>query len=128
MAYAYKINPFTSKLDIVSAGAISAGSWDVVTDVTIVSGVITVGGPGRFAVDTEGAAASDTLKTVTGLSDGHEIILTPKSSVRTVHLKTGLGNLRLQANFTMDHRFDSARMICDASGFIKESGGRSNNG
>lgn len=126
MSYLYKINPFTSKMDMVSAGGISAGSWSSETSKTIASGAVALDGPGRYNIDTEGAAASDTLKTITGLSDGDEVILTPTSSGRTVHLKTG-GNLKLQTNFSMDHRDDTARLICDASGFVKESGGRSDN-
>lgn len=128
MAYAYKINPFTARLDIVSAGGISAGSWGAAVTKTLHSGAATLDGPGRYLIDTEGAAASDSLNTIHGLSDGNEIILRAVSSVRTVALRNATGNLRLQANFNLNHNLDSSRLICDASGFVVESGGRSDNG
>ena len=127
MAYRYKINPFSGKLDLVSAGGVSAGSWGAMTTKTISSGAVALDGPGRYAIDTEGAAASDTLKTITGLSDGHEIMLAPASPVRMVVVSNGAWNLRLQADFQLSTINDGMRLVCDASGHVRESGGRSDN-
>lgn len=127
MAYRYKINPFSSKLDLVSAGGVTAGSWGSISTKIIASGAVALNGPGRYAIDTEGSAASDTLKTITGLVDGDEILLLPASPARSVKIADGIGNLRLQVDFTLNAAHDSMRLVCDASLNCIESGGRSNN-
>lgn len=66
-----------------------AGEWGTPTALTIASGVITVTGPGFYEVDTEGAAASDDLDTISGGSEGDEIILKIANDARNVVVKHG---------------------------------------
>jgi len=127
MTYHYRINPFSGKLELVSAGGASAGSWGSLSTKIISSGVVSLDGPGRYALDTEDAAASDTLHTVSGLSDGDEVLLSLQNAARTVVVVDNVGNLKLQANFTLNAVEDVLRLVCDASNYLRESGGRSSN-
>lgn len=73
------------------------------TDVVISAGVISVTS-GYMRVDTEGSAATDDVDTINGGVTGMEITITPLSTVRTVVIKHGTGNIRCdgRADFTLD--------------------------
>lgn len=67
---------------------------------TISGGVVTLAGGGYLNIDTEAAAASDDLDTITSTSQdpvtaGTIIIITAANDARTVVLKNGTGNLEL---------------------------------
>lgn len=82
----------------------------------IVNGAVAIGllaSPGVLQVDTEAAAASDDLATITGGYDGHMIILKSFSSVRDVVVKDGTGNLRLAGDMTLSHIEDRLTLIFD---------------
>jgi hypothetical protein len=77
--------------------------------VTIANGVVTVGGAGSYAIDTEGAAASDDCHTITiaagGGGDTNVIRFRLVNSARTVRFQhnTSGGNIRMtMAAFTMN--------------------------
>lgn len=61
---------------------------------TISSGAITYSGA-HMVIDTEGAAASDDLDTISGANDGDIAIIQISDSSRNVVLKHGTGNLNL---------------------------------
>lgn len=97
-------------------------------DVTISGGVIAVRQSQYLwvNVDTESAAASDDLDTVTATRPGHVIILTAENSARTVVVKDNTGNLRLGGgDFSLDSSDDSITLFCDGTDWIELS--RSNN-
>lgn len=79
-------------------------------DLTISSGEITVT-HSKHLIDTEGAAASDDLDTINGGINGQTLILQPVNSSRSVVVKDGTGNLRLNGDFTLDHTQDSMVLI-----------------
>lgn len=84
--------------------------------VTIASGTITVT-ESYHEVDTEGAAATDDLDTIStdGISNGSVLVLQPASTLRTVVCKDGTGNLRLAGDFSMDGNHDTITLIKDTS-------------
>lgn len=90
--------------------------------VTIASGVITPRS-GFVQVDTEGAAASDNLDTITAtdLEDGAVITLTAASSTRTVVCKDGTGNMRLAGDFSLTHADDTITLIYNGVNWLELS-------
>jgi len=65
------------------------GEWGTPTALTIASGVITITGAGFYEIDTEGAAATDDLDTISGGDEGDVIILKSKANARDIVLKHG---------------------------------------
>ena len=75
---------------IVQDGAeTDIGEWGTPTALTIASGVITITGAGFYEIDTEGAAATDDLDTISGGDEGDVIILKSKANARDIVLKHG---------------------------------------
>lgn len=93
-----------------SSAYTSLGTEDVVT----ISGGTATGTTGYIELDTEGAAASDDLDTLTltGAGVGTLAVLRPTSSARTI-VVTEAGNIRLESagSFTMDHNRDTITLI-----------------
>jgi hypothetical protein len=89
---------FRSILSVLS-GSLETG--------TIASGALTVmnsSAPIRILeVDTEAAAASDDLDTITGGKEGQVIILKATDDARTVVVKDSTGNLELSADMSLTH-------------------------
>lgn len=79
---------------------------------TISSGAITYSGA-HMVIDTEGAAASDDLDTISGANDGDIAILQISDSSRNVVLKHGTGNLNLVngQDVTLDTVTDKITLI-----------------
>lgn len=73
---------------------------------TIAAGAITVTTP-VAVVDTEGAAASDNLDTISGGSTWQLLMVVASDDARTVVLKDGTGNLRLTSDFFLTHTDDT---------------------
>lgn len=89
------------------------------TVLTIAAGVITVT-QSYHTVETEGAAGTDDLVTITPsswMNSGAPVFLNlrPNSSARDVVLKDGTGNLRLTADFTMTHSDDWIELVYENS-------------
>lgn len=61
-------------------------------------------------VDTAGGAASDTLNTINGGTDGQVLILQPESGARTVRVDNG-GNIATTGIFDMDNLHDVCMLI-----------------
>jgi hypothetical protein len=93
---------FRSILSVLS-GSLETG--------TIASGALTVmnsSAPIRILeVDTEAAAASDDLDTITGGKEGQVIILKATDDARTVVVKDSTGNLELSADMSLTHTEDT---------------------
>ena len=97
---------------------------------TIASGVIDVSGKGsNIVVDTESAAASDDLDTITlkesQPEQGAIVILTAADSSRTVVVKDGTGNLRTAGDFSLTNVEDRIVLMRTGTDFVELS--RSNN-
>jgi hypothetical protein len=89
---------------------------------TIAAGAIAAGSYGQYAVDTEAAAASDDLDSITGaVFDGQLLLLRAANSTRDVVLKDGTGNLRLNGDFTLDHAQDRILLSWDGSSWCEIS-------
>lgn len=130
----------TDFFNISSAGSVTAGRVVIgglttageirytSNSQTIASGVIT-GAYSYIIVDTEGAAASDSLDTVNGCDQGDIIILRAASSARTVIITDNTGNIQTAGslNFSLDNAGDTWQGICfDGSDWMEIS--RSDNG
>ncbi len=79
---------------------------------TIAAGVITASN-GWLGVDTEASAATDDLDTINGGQNLQRLILTAANSARTVVVKSGTGNIRLDGgvDFSLDHNRDTIELI-----------------
>lgn len=78
---------------------------------TIASGVISVGMfRSVVTVDTEAAAASDDLDTISGGKENQIITLIAANSARTVVVKNGTGNIVCGSDFSLDHANDRIKL------------------
>ena len=92
---------------------------------TIASGAIAAT-KSFIAIDTEAAAASDDLDTITGGAAGDMLILSAANDARTVVVKNGTGNLALGgSDFSLTHSSDRLWLHRTASGWVEL--GRSDN-
>jgi hypothetical protein len=85
------------------------------SSVTIASGAVTVTGA-NAVIDTEGSASTDDLVTINGGSSGDILICTANNGARTVVLKDGSGNLRLEGDFSLDSENDKIVLIKNSGG------------
>ena len=94
---------------------------------TIAAGVVTLDGPwvSLLMVDTESAAASDDLDTISGGTEGQRVTLNPVNAARTVVVKDGTGNLRTAGDHSMDHAQDTTTLVFSGSAWLEA--GRANN-
>jgi len=93
--------------------------------ITIVSGVATIDPftNTQYTIDTEAAAATDDLDTITitGAPEGSILILKAASSSRDVVLKDATGNLRLTADFTMTSTDDRIMLMYNGTNWLELS-------
>ena len=100
----------------------------------IASGALTITGTvasanknlSRINVDTEGAAATDDLDTITGGVSGDILILAAANSTRTVVCKDGTGNMSLAGDFSMDNTQDRIVLMYEGTTWFELC--RSDNG
>jgi hypothetical protein len=93
----------TDRLTLGATGVTVGGFFNigaVASTLTIASGVITATGS-HHLVDTEGAAATDDLVTITAGNDGDILVLHTAVSARDVVVKNGTGNIFIGADFTL---------------------------
>lgn len=83
-----------------------------ITSVVIAGGVATVT-TSQHSIDTEGAAASDDLDTITGLQDGQFLIVGLVDAGRNVVIKSGTGNITCPngADITLDAQGDRVVIV-----------------
>jgi hypothetical protein len=82
---------------------------------TIASGAITASG-NYMVIDTEAAAASDDLTTISGVVNGQHgsrLVLRAANSARTVVVKDGSGNIECAGDFSLDSEEDTITLIWD---------------
>jgi len=106
--------------DNVIIGVLNLGP----TTATIAAGVIAASGS-YMKVDTEAAAATDDLDSITGGVDGDILILRAANAARTVVVKDGT-NLKLAGDCTLDNTEDSITLLHDGTNWVETA--RSNNG
>lgn len=96
-------------------------------EIFISSGVISIT-QSYHTIDTEGGAASDDVDTINdnGFPEATLLVLRASSSLRTVVLKDGTGNLRLAGDCTLDNNDDTITLI--GTGAVWYEVARSNNG
>ena len=85
---------------------------------TIATGAITVTEhEGYFPVDTEAAASTDDLDTISGGTSGQTITIRPASTVRDVIIKHGTGNIytKTGSDVTLDERYKTITLVYDLS-------------
>lgn len=99
------------------------------TTLTIATGIITAAGRMIYKVDTEAAAATDDLDTISGGVAGDMLILMAANDARTVVVKHATGNILLHgaADFSLDHTADKQLLWFDGSNWLGLAPG-SNNG
>lgn len=98
---------------------------------TIATGAISVMASSHplklLTVDTEGAAASDDLDTITGGKNGQLVLIRATDSARSVVAKDATGNLALAGDMTLDNAEDTLTLM-SVSGTSWVEVARSNNG
>jgi hypothetical protein len=77
------------------------GELGASSELTISSGAVTATGA-HHTVDTEGDASTDDLETINGLSDGDMVLIVAEDAARTVVVKHGVGNIRLNGGVDFD--------------------------
>ncbi len=84
---------------------------------TISSGAITTGNLSSYRVDTEGAASTDDLVTINGVSDGKVLILRTVNDARDVVIKHNTGNIFNPAaqDITLGKTQDSVTLRYDSN-------------
>ena len=86
----------------------------------LVSGVLDASaGPGIYAVDTEGAAATDDLTQITGLAVNEEIVLRMANAAREVTVKQG-ANMKIQADYPLDTVNSRCKLMSKGSDVMTE--------
>ena len=98
-----------------SSSGCESGTWGIATAVTISTGIIAVTGPGMYVVTSEGAAADD-LITITGGSEGDEIILYSVDSANTITVKHGTDNIQIGFDYNLNNLWDQIRLTKRSDG------------
>jgi hypothetical protein len=81
---------------------------------TIATGAVAA--VGNFhVVDTEAAAASDDLDTISGGVDGQILVIRAANSSRTVVVKDGTGNIQCGGDFSLDNTQDTITLMYDGT-------------
>jgi hypothetical protein len=122
-----------NKFDTVASSYSTTGSVTPVIDgrasqsATIATGAITVANDNitYIIVDTESAAATDDLATISGGLTGQMITLESTNNARDITLKDATGNLQLAGDFTLDRTTDTITLIYNGSSWREVA--RSNN-
>lgn len=97
------------------------------TTLTIATGAITAT-YNYHLVDTEAAAATDDLDTISGGVAGQRLVLRAANSARTVVVKDGTGNIQCAGDFSLDNAQDTIELIYDSALSAWLEIGRSDNG
>jgi hypothetical protein len=92
---------------------------------TIASGVVTATS-NVHVIDTEGAAATDDLDTVSGTVAGQMIVLMAANDARDVVCKDGTGNLRMAGDFILNNTDDRIMFLSNGTNLFEIC--RSDNG
>lgn len=91
----------------------------------IINGIVTATKT-YHSIDTEGSAATDNLDSINGGNEGDILILKAADSTRTIVVKDGTGNLKLNGDFPLNNTEDRITLQKDGSTWVEIS--RSDNG
>jgi hypothetical protein len=107
---------------VTATGAVTGGRFVTTAGatLTIAAGAVTVTN-GLHSIDTEAAAATDDLDTISGGTAGMILILRAASSTRDVVVKDGTGNLRLAGDFTLSHADDRLVLLDSGASWMELS-------
>lgn len=92
---------------------------------TIATGAVTATGRWHL-IDTEAAAATDDLDTISGTTAGQIYVFQAANSARDVVFKDGTGNLKMAGDFTADNVEDAITFISNGTNLYELA--RSGNG
>jgi hypothetical protein len=95
------------------------------TTLTIATGAVAIT-TSLHAIDTEAAAATDDLDTITGGQTGQVLYIHAADSTHDVVAKDGTGNLKLAGDFTMNNAEDTLTLIYNGTNWLELC--RSDNG
>lgn len=107
--------------DVATGGG---GAYGTAGDVTVAAGAVTITGH-HYKVDAAGAADLNTVTAGVGVAEGWMVVLRAKDIANPITCKDGVGNLRLQSDFTLDSLEDSIMIIYDGTNWLEVA--RSNN-
>jgi hypothetical protein len=95
-------------------------SWGSESAIQIATGVAALSGQGRYRIQVETGAADD-LDKLTGLENGHVVILVPDDAAKPITVKHGTF-LKLQKgkDFTMNNVRDKIYLLCEGSDLCSE--------
>lgn len=100
------------------------------SSLTIATGVVIMppaSNPVRYLLaDTEAAASTDDLVTISGGKEGQVLVVRAANSARTVVCKDGSGNMKLAGDMTLDNTEDTLTLAMSSSVWYEI--GRSNSG
>lgn len=89
----------------------AGGEWGAAVEKTLSGGVLTVTGPGYYKVLAE-SGTSDALTSISGLSEGDEVILKLADADEIITIKKGEAML-LSSDFILNTTADRLRLQCD---------------
>jgi|TARA_R110002126_G_scaffold112802_2_gene251127 hypothetical protein len=120
----------TSATGTIEANSLFSSTGYIAPDqgeLTIATGAITVTGS-YHTVETQAAASTDDLDTISGGADGMVVVLQAANGARDVVIKDGTGNIKSAGDFTMDNTEDTITLIYSGAltGWVEIS--RSSNG
>jgi hypothetical protein len=101
--------------DIVTDRSLNAGTAQPRTILN--GGIEKLGKFSYYSVDTESAAASDNLDTISGANEGDLIFIKAANSARTVVIRDGQGNILTKggASLSLDNTDDLAILFYDGT-------------
>jgi len=100
----------------------TAGRWETPRTTNATGGIISIARSGFYEVD--GPAASHDVNTISGLTNGDEVVIKIANNARVLVLKHGVDNIYCGTDITLNSTNDRFRGICDASGNVVEASSR----
>lgn len=104
--------------DLSTTGALGVGGLDVAgvltfgteTTLTVATGAVTAT-KSFHSIDTEGAASTDDLETISGGAEGDVLVLKSVSTSRDIVIKDGAGNIRCAGDFNLGSSQDTMTLM-----------------
>ena len=120
----------TSATGTIEANSLITSTGYIAPDqgaLTLVTDAITVTGS-YHTVDTQAAASTDDLSTISGGTDGMIVVLQAENTARDIVVKDGVGNIQCAGDFTMDNTQDTITLLYSTALTAWVEIARSNNG
>jgi hypothetical protein len=120
-----RTNSTTENLATESYVTANAQTYGGNSTLTLAAGAVTITSS-FHAIDTEAAAATDDLDTISGGTTGRILVIHAADSTHDVVAKDGTGNLKLAGDFTMNNAEDALTLIYNGTNWLELC--RSDNG